>query len=218
MSLTWAREKCVTTFEHAMLAINGTLAVGLHRRYAWRIAALAGVAAISPDWDGLTIIAGMKLFDDAHRAWGHSVFTCVILAAALAAVDFRFDLVAHGERLLCRVLRRPSKAFASRPNRNGGRLAVWLTVAILAAISHLAADLVYSGAAELSDWQLQLWWPFSSQGFVFPMVHWGDVGVTIIFVIGMFSMVRWRERIQPIALITLMLVVVYIVVRGTLLP
>ena len=207
----------MTTFEHAMLGINGVIAAGLHRRYAWRVAALAGVVAVSPDWDGLTILGGMELFDHAHRAWGHSTFTCVVLGCVLAGVDFRFDFVGQGERLLCRVLRIPSKARATRPDRSWRRLAIWLTVAIVAAMSHLAADVVYSGTAELSDWHLQLWWPFSSRGFVFPLVRWGDVGVTVIFVISMFAMVRRREWIQPIALITLTLVVVYIVIRGTLL-
>ncbi|MEO8499200.1 MAG: metal-dependent hydrolase [Planctomycetota bacterium] len=206
----------MTSFEHAMLGINGVLAAGLQRRYAWRIAALAGVAAISPDWDGLTILGGIELFDHAHRAWGHSVFTCAVLACVLAGLDFRFDLVGQGERLLCWALRLPSKALATRPDRNMNRLMIWLLVAIVSTMSHLAADLVYSGTAELSDWHLQLLWPFSSQGFVFPMVHWGDVGVTILFVIGMFAMVRRRDWIQPIALITLILVLVYIVIRGTL--
>jgi hypothetical protein len=208
----------MTTFEHAMLGINGVIAAGLHRRYAWRVAALAGVAAISPDWDGLTILGGMELFDHAHRAWGHSIFTCVLLGCVLAGLDFRYDLVGQGERLLCWTLRLPSKAIATRPERNGRRLAIWLTVAIAATMSHLAADLVYSGTAELSDWHLQLLWPFSSQKYVFPMVHWGDVGVTVIFVVSMFAMVRRRDQIQPIALITLIAVVVYIVVRGTMLP
>lgn len=207
----------MTTFEHAMVGINGAIAAGLHRRFTWRVVALAGVAAISPDWDGLTILGGMELFDRAHRAWGHSIFTCVLLGCVLAGLDFRFDLVGQGERLLCWTLRTPSKALATRPIRSLGRLTIWLTVAVVATMSHLAADLVYSGTAELSDWHLQLLWPFSSQGFVFPMVHWGDVSVTLIFVVSMFAMVRRREWIQPIALITLTLVVVYIVIRGTLL-
>ncbi|MBC8356789.1 MAG: metal-dependent hydrolase [Planctomycetes bacterium] len=207
----------MTTFEHAMLGINGTLAAGLHRRYQWRVVALAGLAAVAPDWDGLTIIGGMELFDHAHRAWGHSFFSCVILACCIAALDYRFDLVGYGERMLCWVLRTPSTASVTRQEGSHQRLVAWMLVAILATMSHLAADLVYSGTAELSDWHLQLLWPFSTQGFVFPMVHWGDAGVTIIFVVSMFAMVRRRDRIQPIALITLTLVLVYIVVRGTLL-
>lgn len=206
----------MTTFEHAMLGINGTLAVGLHRRYAWRIVALAGLAAISPDWDGWTILGGMQLFNHAHRAWGHSLVTCIALALVLGGLDYRFDLVGYGERMLCRLLRVPSKALATPAKTSRSRLAVWLIVAVVATLSHLAADLVYSGTAELSDWHLQLLWPFSSEGFVFPMVHWGDAGVTIIFVVSMFTMVRYRGRIQPLALITLSAVLVYIVIRGTL--
>ncbi len=204
----------MTTFEHAMLGVNGALAAGLHRRYEWRVVALAGLAAISPDWDGLTILGGMQLFDQAHRAWGHSLFTCVILACIVAGLDYRYDLVGYGERLLCRLLRQPSKAIATRPESSHFRLAVWTLVAIAATMSHLAADLVYSGTAELADWHLQLLWPVSSQGFVYPMVHWGDAGVTIIFVISMFAMVRYRSRLQPLALITLTFVVVYIGLRG----
>ena len=30
----------MTTFEHAMLGINGALAVGLHRRFGWQIVAM----------------------------------------------------------------------------------------------------------------------------------------------------------------------------------
>ena len=206
----------MTTFEHAMVGINGALAAGLHRRHGWRIAALAGLAAVAPDWDGLTIVVSFELFDHAHRVWGHSIFTSAILACVLAALDFRLDFVGRGERLLCWALRTPSKAMATQPARSWRRLSIWLVVAAAATMSHLAADLVYSGTAELSDWHLQLLWPYSSQGFVYPMVHWGDAGVTVIFVVGMFAMVRRRDWIQPIALITLTLVLVYIVVRGTL--
>lgn len=82
----------MTTFEHAMVGINGALAAGLHRHYQWCIAALAGLAAIAPDWDGLKILGGMHLFDHAHCAWGHSFLTCVILGCVLAGLDYRFDL------------------------------------------------------------------------------------------------------------------------------
>ena len=200
-----------------MVGINGAMAAGLHRQYQWRIAALAGLAAVAPDWDGLTIVGGLQLFDHAHRAWGHSFLTCVLLACVLAGFDYRFDVVGYGERLLCGLLRTPSKAVATRPGRSRLRLMTWMLVAIAATMSHLAADLVYSGTTELSDWHLQLLWPFSTQGFVYPMVHWGDAGVTIIFVIGMFAMVRWCQRIQRIALITLAVVLMYIVLRGMLL-
>lgn len=45
----------MTTFEHAMLGANGVVASGLHDRFGWRLVALAAIAAIVPDWDGLTV-------------------------------------------------------------------------------------------------------------------------------------------------------------------
>jgi hypothetical protein len=38
-------DRDVTVFEHALLGIDGTLALGLHRRYGWRIAAYSHLAA-----------------------------------------------------------------------------------------------------------------------------------------------------------------------------
>jgi hypothetical protein len=50
--------KPMTFYEHAMIGIDGALAVGLNRCYGWRIVALAGFAAVLPDWDGLTLMLG----------------------------------------------------------------------------------------------------------------------------------------------------------------
>ena len=49
------------------------------------------------------------------------------------------------------------------------------------------------------------------------MVRWGDPGISIVFVIGMFAMVRWKTSLQLIAALTLMSVAVYIIVRGLML-
>ncbi|MGD9128399.1 MAG: hypothetical protein PVH19_13570 [Planctomycetia bacterium] len=62
----------MTTIEHAMLGIDGVLAVGLNRRWGWSLCAMAGVVAIVPDWDGLTLLGSASLFDAAHRVWGHA--------------------------------------------------------------------------------------------------------------------------------------------------
>ena len=209
----------MTSFEHAMLAINGVFATGLQRRYTWRIVAVAGVAGIAPDWDGITILGGLQLFDHAHRVWGHSLLTCLLLAVVIGGLDYRFDGVGHGERLLGWLLRTPSGlANTSERESSWHRWTTWMVVAVGATMSHLLADLVFSGTAELADWHLQLFWPFSSAGFIYPLVHWGDAGVTIIFVVSMFAMVRLRSRIQLLAVITLLAVVVYIGIRGTALP
>jgi len=206
----------MTTFEHAMLGVNGALASGLQHRFGWRVAALAGLAAITPDWDGLTILGGMRLFDQAHRAWGHSFAACVLMAVVLVALDIRFDLLGWGRRTLERLLGSKAKLIDPRPEPNPLRCAVWFIVALLAMFSHLAADLVYSGAEGLSDWELKLLWPFSQQGFIHPLVRWGDIGVTLIFVTGMFAMLRWRRRVRWIACVTLGCALVYIGGRGAL--
>lgn len=206
----------MTTFEHAMLGVNGVLASGLQHRYGWRVAALAGLAAITPDWDGLTILGGMRLFDHAHRAWGHSFAACLLLAVLLVAVDLRYDLLGWGRRVLERLLGQKGKVIDPRPEASVLRFAVWYFVAVLAMLSHLAADLVYSGAEGLSDWELKLLWPFSQQGFVYPLVRWGDIGVTVIFVGSMFAMLRWKQRVRLIASVTLGCVLLYIIGRSSL--
>lgn len=51
----------MTVYEHAMIGINGALAMGLQRRHGWQIIALAGFAAVLPDLDGLTLLLGPSL-------------------------------------------------------------------------------------------------------------------------------------------------------------
>jgi membrane-bound metal-dependent hydrolase YbcI (DUF457 family) len=206
----------MTTFEHVLLGVNGALVLGLHERFGWQAAALAGVAAAAPDWDGLTILAGAALFADAHRVWGHNLLACALLGLAIAAFDHRYDLITRGGRLLARML--PGVAVGARVERGTrfGRFATWTAVAVLAAVSHLAMDMLFSGTATLSDWELQLLWPFSSRGWVFPLVPWGDVGVSVIFFCGMFAMIAWRSRLRLIAGMTLLGVIAYIMARGTI--
>lgn len=206
----------MTTFEHAMIGINGALATGLQRRHGWSVAAFAGVAAISPDWDGLTIVAGMTTFNEAHRVWGHNFLVAALFGIGLAVLDFRFDLVTRAARTLCRILKQGPRQLDLRRPAERGVLgwSTWVLAGVLAASSHLLADLVYSGGYGLPDWELKLLWPFSHQGIVYPMIPWGDPGVTIVFVIGMFAMVRWPARIQRIAIVTLLLMVAYVVIRG----
>jgi hypothetical protein len=226
----------MTTFEHAIFAINGCLAAGLQKRYDWNLVAMAAVCAVLPDWDGLTLIGGAALFDQAHRAWGHNLLACVLMGAACGVCDYRFHLTGRAACWLVRRLQSPShgavhhgndtheqtsgdedcSAVARQRSRTPSGYIVWATVGVLAALSHLAADLVFSGGAGLSDWELRLGWPFSDRGFVYPLVPWGDVGVTAIFVIGMFAMLRWRKRTSSIAGATLAAAVLYAILRGTI--
>lgn len=207
----------MTTYEHAMLGITGVLAAGLNRRFGWPIVALAAVAATSPDWDGLTILAGSAAFAASHRLWGHNVLACVLTGLLLGILDYQFDVTTRCGRFLAQKLRLvlPGGPPQGRETHCLSGFAVWVGVAILAALSHLAGDLVFSGTATLPDWELRPWWPFSSTGYVYPLVAWGDAGASIVFAAGMFAMWKWPSRLQPISAATLACVVLYTVLRGT---
>ena len=206
----------MTSFEHAMIGINGALAAGLHRGHEWKIVAFSGAVAVSPDWDGLTIMAGMNTFNQAHRVWGHNFLVAVLLSVCLAALDYRFDLVTRIARATMRMVRRDPQQLLIRAadQRRPSGWITWLIVGLLAALSHLPADLVYSGGYGLPDWELKLLWPISHNGYVYPMIPWGDPGVTILFAAGMFAMVRWPAKIQGLACGALLLMVAYVVIRG----
>jgi hypothetical protein len=208
----------MTTFEHALLGLNGALAAGLHRRHSWRIAAMAAVAAASADWDALPIAFSSALFAAGHRVWGHNLLACIMAGAAIGLIDYRFDLVTRLGRRITRLLRLKvgADALLARQQFPLGGAAVWVVTAILAALTHLPADIVVSGSETLPVWEVQLLWPFSTRGYAFPMVRWGDIGITLMFIAGMFAMVRWRSRVQLIALLTLVGVAAYLVIRRML--
>jgi membrane-bound metal-dependent hydrolase YbcI (DUF457 family) len=213
----------MTTYEHAMLGINGALAAGLQHRFGWKIIALAGVAAVAPDWDGLPMLINMAAFESGHRVWGHNILSCFLLAVALGTLDFRFDLSGRLAQRLARFgplrelqplvkVRQSDQEFGEQSRTVW---LTWVTVCFFAALSQIPADAVVSGGKGLSDWALQPFWPFSRQPLIYPLIPWGNVGVTIIFAIGMLLMVRWKKSLQPIAITTLTLVIVYIIAWGT---
>ena len=209
----------MTTFEHAMLGTTGALAAGLHRR-SWQIVAMAGLAAVLPDWDGLSLGFGATTFDHVHRVVGHSVFIATAIALIAALAEYHFRVMARIAALLGRCLEGlPAEVTDLRRGiavREG--LMIWTLTAVLATWSHLAADLLFSGHAQLSDWGVKLFWPLSQAAYVFPTVRWGDAVPTIILVFGMFAMVRWRSRVQLVATLTLVVLVGYIALRGSILP
>jgi hypothetical protein len=48
------------------------------------------------------------------------------------------------------------------------------------------------------------------------MIPWGDVGVTVIFFIGLSAVLKWQKNTQTIAILTLVTAVMYAVVRAFL--
>jgi membrane-bound metal-dependent hydrolase YbcI (DUF457 family) len=93
---------------------------------------------------------------------------------------------------------------------SGYGMCCWLFFAVISSLSHLLADVVSSGAEGLPDWELKLLVPFSDRGFVYPLHSWGDVGVTLIFIAGMFAMLKWQSKTKPLARLTLLAVIIYI--------
>ncbi|MDY0165006.1 MAG: metal-dependent hydrolase [Thermoguttaceae bacterium] len=198
----------MTAFEHALFGATATLAAGLHRRYGWPIAAMAGVAAVAPDWDGLALLFGPMAYDRVHRAWGHNVFAACLVGAAIGAAEYRWRVSVRVRQWLAARVRMPD--WPDVKDRSRGDVAVWMTVGALAALSHLAADLVVSGADTLGDWSLKLLWPFSEQAWVYPLIRWGDPGLSVILFGGVFAMLRWPDRLQTVAWITLVLLAAYL--------
>jgi len=186
----------MTTFEHAMLGVDGALAAGLDRRWGWPIVAVAGFVAVLPDWDGLAILFGVAVFDRVHRTVG---------SLALRVKEH------VGRHLRALASQQPSP---KRSVFRAGELSIWVTVGLVASLSHLAADVVFSGHPKLSDWGLRLLWPFSDCLWAYPLVSWGDPGATLVFVVGMFAMLRWRSSRQLIAGLTLTLVLGYVSMRS----
>ncbi|HUT92095.1 MAG TPA: metal-dependent hydrolase [Thermoguttaceae bacterium] len=206
----------MTTYEHAMLGVNGALAAGLDRRWGWPIVAMAGFVAVLPDWDGLGILFGAAVFDRVHRTLGHNLLVCLSLGAVVAALDYRYSLAQRVKECAGRHLRALSSQEPS-PKRSVfrlGELSIWVAVGVVASLSHLAADVVFSGHPQLSDWGLRLLWPFSDRLWAYPMVSWGDPGATLVFVVGMFAMIRWRRHRRLIAGLTLTLVLGYVSMRS----
>ncbi len=136
----------MTTFEHAMLGVTGALAAGLDRRWGWPIVAVAGFVAVLPDWDGLAILFGVAVFDRVHRTLGHNLLVCLSLGAVVAALDYRYSLALRVKECVGRHLRALSSQEPS-PRRSVFRvreLSIWVTVGVVASLSHLAADVVFS--------------------------------------------------------------------------
>jgi membrane-bound metal-dependent hydrolase YbcI (DUF457 family) len=207
----------MTAYEHAMVGINGALAAGLHRRHGWQIVVLAGVAAILPDWDSLTLLFGTNCFAAGHRLWGHNLLVAGLVAAVSSAVAYQTDAPTKIQQWLARrwtMFAVPGPT-AELP-RGGCELVLWIAVGILAAYSHLLMDVLCSANRDLPVWGVPLLWPFARGEWAYPLLSWGDPGATVIFAAGMFAMVFWRNWMRSIAWASLLAVAAYMALCGVL--
>lgn len=207
----------MTTFEHGMVGATCAMAIGLHDRFGWKVIAVSALASIAVDWDGLTILYSKAAFAEGHRVCGHNLLAVLLSGLLVGSVDYRFDLVTCFARLFVKLSRvqLSSEKLKCRVVFSRSQLWIWIGVSVVAGLLHLPSDLVVSGSASLPDWKLKLLWPFSDQDWVYPMVRWGDPGITLIFVAGAFAMTRWPRRVTRVAQVTVLSVIAYCVVRGT---
>lgn len=195
----------MTLYEHAMFGGTLALAAGVQRRHGGAIVGMAAVAAALPDADGLSLLFGPSAYAGIHRVWGHNLLVAGGLGCLVGAVGFAIRLSAIRRRKPDLKLQAPQQLRFS-----GRALMLWILVGGCAGLSHLTADLVYSGGANLPVWPVPLFWPYSNQGWALPIVPWGDLGTTLIFIAEMFAIYRWPKRAQVIACLTLVAVLLYI--------
>jgi hypothetical protein len=206
----------MTFYEHAMLGGTLTLALGAHRRHGWPLVFMAGVAAALPDWDGLSLAFGTDAYSSIHRVWGHNVLaaTCGgLLVGGVGLLCHHSVRVRNYTLYWLHKIGEASKETSADPSFSAHTLAVWLIVGGLAGLCHLPADLIYSTSPPVVDWSIPLLWPFSEREWSFPIVSWGDLGPTVIFLVEMFALARWRRHAQLLAWIALIALAGYLTVR-----
>jgi membrane-bound metal-dependent hydrolase YbcI (DUF457 family) len=209
----------MTFYEHAMLGGTLALALGARRRHGWPIIAMAGIAAALPDWDGLSLAFGPAAYSSVHRVWGHNLLASALVGAVAGGVGLLCHCSTSVRRrglLLLNKLGQPSPIEQPTPPLSAHAVAVWIAVGVLAGISHLPADVIYSGSPGTPDWPLPLLWPFSPRSWSFPILVWGDFGPTLIFIAEMFALYRWQKRANLIAWLTLLAVIGYLTTRWLL--
>ena len=203
----------MTTFEHFMVGVSIPLAMGLQKRYGWRIATLGGVSAAMPDWDALPYLFSNEIYAAAHRVWGHNLIIAALLGAAIAGIELKCDLAGRMRRFIGKqypnFLPPNILPFEAGTSLTPKDCMIWTGIAILCQWSHLPIDMAYSGGNGLAPWPLQLLWPFSNREFSFPMVPWGDVGATMIFVLEMFALLKRPQQATSAAILGLFAVSLY---------
>lgn len=200
-----------------MLGATLALAVGSHRCQGWGIVFMAAAAAALPDWDGLSLVFGARAYSSVHRVWGHNLLAACLGGGLIGIVGFlcqRSLKVKRKIELLLNNLDRPkSTGDATNPPLRSPAWAVWIAVGVLAGLSHLPTDVIYGGSAGSADWPVPLLWPFASGGWSVPILGWGDLGPTLIFIVTMFALARWPRRAQLVACLTLLLASGYVGIR-----
>jgi membrane-bound metal-dependent hydrolase YbcI (DUF457 family) len=205
----------MTTPEHTLVGIHLALAAGCHRYWGWPAVALAGIASNVPDWDGLSMLVDMQRFEVGHRVWGHNLLAILLSSLALGWSQAKFRWLEWiGVRVRRFLPAHETKSPTPLTFFHG--LIGCTLIALVVQLVHLPCDMVVSGGSGLTDWLVRPFWPFSNVGYVFPLIPWGDVGPTVILMAGAIALAKMPARVSVVSASTLVLLCVYLMLRGTM--
>jgi membrane-bound metal-dependent hydrolase YbcI (DUF457 family) len=168
---------------------------------------------VLPDFDGLTILLGANLYAEAHRLWGHNLLVAGLVAAVASVVVYQGDVLTKTQKWLAKRWKAVPDSSPMQAHRLS-ELLLWVVVGVVAAYSHLLMDIFFSSGRQLQTWGVPLLWPFVPTTWAYPLVPWGDIGVTVVFAASMLVMLRWQEWVRTIATGTLIAVAGYMAIRG----
>ncbi|QDU82764.1 hypothetical protein Pla110_45260 [Polystyrenella longa] len=205
----------MTTIEHALVGMHGALLLGVNTKAGWAAITLAAVASILPDFDGLALLVSVEQFDAGHRVWGHNLLVIVITSLILAGSQYRFHWIERLARRSSRILLTEAQTRVNSPPVAASFLFLFVIVATCQ-IVHLFCDMVVSGGHGLSHWEVLPFWPFHNKGFVFPLIPWGDVGPTVILMLGAITLAKLPQLTKTISGVTLLTLCSYLAARGAM--
>lgn len=178
---------------------------------------MAGVASNIPDWDGIPMLFDMQRFESGHRVWGHGILSIILSSFLLGFLQIRWDWIGCVANWLRNAL--PKFGVADAPRNTdwlvggiGGL--VFASIGVCAQLLHLPCDMVVSGGNGLSDWSIQPWWPFSNAAYVYPLIPWGDIGPTIILMVGVIAIAKRNSGLSQTSWLTIAALCGYLFVRG----
>lgn len=207
----------MTTPEHTLVGVHFAIASGILNRYGWRAVVLAGLVSNIPDLDGLPFLVDTDTFVAIHRIWGHNVTAILFSSVLVTLAQYRWDFLGAMTNRICRVCMATTSTPISLPSYEKPLppLAV-LAITVICQLIHLPCDMVVSGGYRMADWPVKPWWPFFKTGYVFPMIPWGDPGVSVVVMIGLIALARDMRHSRMISAGTLAMLVVYLVTRRVL--
>lgn len=201
----------MTTPEHTLVGILGSLSIGLHKRMGWPAVAFAAILSNVPDFDGLLMLVDMQRFESGHRVWGHNLLVITLSTGLLATIQFRFNAIERCGSAIRRLLPKDTPAI----NETTGQPSLLGLAGIGMAFQcvHLICDMTVSGGPGLSDWAVQPFWPFEQTKFVFSLIAWGDVGPTVIMMATVILIAKFGKA-SRYATLGLSILVAYMLCRG----